>query len=162
MSVPQLSLNRDLQSVVQDDKREQASGLNIRLKVDIHADARRLFNALIEPEYRELWLRLPGQVEAGGLTASQAGSLFRLDYFRNGRLDLSIVGAYHTCRTRKIICSWWKNSFNSTTTSVDFRLDSNFGHTILRLNHRGLVSRDEYLWHRELWRGSLCELRSIF
>jgi hypothetical protein len=96
------------------------------------------------------------------LDTSQAGSLFRLDYFRNGRLDLSIVGAYHTCRTRKIICSWWKNSFNSTTTSVDFRLDGNFGHTILRLNHRGLVSRDEYLWHRELWRGSLCELRSIF
>lgn len=162
MSARQLSLNEELQSLVPDDKREPASGWNITLKVDIHADTRRLFNALIEPEYRELWLRLPGQAEADGLAASQTGNLFRLDYFRNSRLDLSIVGAYRTCRTRKIVCSWWKSSFNSTVTSVDFRLDGNFGHTILRLNHRGLVSRDEYLWHRELWRGSLWKLRCIF
>ena len=151
----------DRQTSISEDNPEPK--WNIAMTVDVHADTRRLFNALVEPEYRELWMRLPGQEQGGGrLAASRAGELFRLDYYRAGLLDLSIVGAYHTCRCRKIICSWWTGTSKSPASSVEFHLDGSFENSLLRLNHRGLVSEREYLWHREMWRLSLEKLQCIF
>ena len=103
MSARPLSLNEELQGLVPYDRRASASGWNIKLNVDMRGDTGHLFNALIEPEYRELWLRLPGLVEACGLLASQAGYLLRLDYFRKKRSDPSIDVAYHTSSEHKII-----------------------------------------------------------
>jgi uncharacterized protein YndB with AHSA1/START domain len=162
MSAHQLSLASDAEGTVRDHEQEPNSGRNIAMKVDIHADTRRIFLALVEPEYRELWMRFPGQDQGGRLAASQAGDLFRLDYYQAGKLDLSIVGAYRTCRWRKIVCSWWTGIPKSPVSSVEFHLDGSFENSLLRLNHRGLVAEREYLWHREMWRLSLAKLQCIF
>jgi hypothetical protein len=162
MNATQLSLIGDAQSLVRDNELEPDPKWDIAMKVDIHADTRRLFTALVEPEYRELWMRIPGQGQNGRVAASHAGDLFRLDYYSAAKLELSIVGAYHTCRSRKIICSWWMGTPKSSVSSVEFHLDGSFGYSVLRLKHRGLVTEREYLWHRELWRLSLARLQCVF
>jgi activator of HSP90 ATPase len=156
----------DLASKLKENMQQRQTGhnssSNIVLSCTINADARRIFQALIEPEYRELWMRMPSQDEGGHICASKSRDLFRLDYHRFGKLEVSIFGSYHTCRRRRQVFSWWKNAPNSTVSLVELCLEGSFSSSVLRLTHRGLDTKAEYVWHTAMWRASLARLTSIF
>jgi uncharacterized protein YndB with AHSA1/START domain len=100
------------------------------MKVKVHANTRRIFNALTQPEYRELWMRLPGQDQLGRIVALQSKDLFRIDYFQAETLSLTILGSYRRCRPRKITFDWWKASLNSVSSLVEIHLDGCFDSSI--------------------------------
>lgn len=134
----------------------------ISMKVKVNADTRRIFNALIEPEYRELWVRLPGQDRAGHIVASQSRNLFRLDFFQSGNLALSVLGSYRSCRRHKILFDWWNTSSDSTSSHVEIHLDGCFDCSVLSLTHRGILGKTEYLWQKAMWEESLTNLQELF
>jgi activator of HSP90 ATPase len=140
----------------------EACSTDITLSCTINAEAKRIFHALIEPEYRELWMRIPDQDENARIIASNSRDLFRLDYYRFGQLDLSIVGCYRICRRRRQVFNWWRNTPTSTSSLVELRLDGSFSSSVLRLKHRGLGTEAEYIWHSQMWRASLTSLALLF
>jgi hypothetical protein len=162
MSVTTLSLQNDPETLTRGVAKELALDRRIAMKVKVNAHTRRIFNALIEPEYRELWLRLPGQDQSGRIVALQSKDLFRIDYFQSETLSLTILGSYRRCRQRKITFSWWKASLNSVSSFVEIRLDGCFDCSILSLTHCGIFEKREYLWHREMWEESLAKLQEMF
>jgi hypothetical protein len=136
---------------------------SITITVSVVADARRVQQALTVPEYLEAWISLPDQPSGCSIVASQEASCYRLDYYSNGRLTMSIAGACLFCNQRKMRFSWRKENRSIGTDSfVDFRLRNNLSGSILELRHSALPSFEEYLWHQQLWRTSLHKLASLF
>jgi|SRR5579863_816162 len=162
MTANPLAFRDDLKHAPQNVKGRGNYQWEVAMSIDIRADTRRIFNALSYPEYQELWMRIPGQQANCCVMASRVGSSFRLDYFKHGDVNMSIGGIFQTCRFRKIVFSWWRWSPGSLASSVSLCLDGNFGSSTLRLKHTGLTTRDEYIWQKEMWRGSLAKLRDIF
>ena len=143
--------------------REALPGQKIAMSLDFKVDAKRMFNALVGPEYREIWLCLPGQDESFSTVASQISDYYRLEFCRRGHPELVIAGLYHTCRRRKLQFTWQKFATSGNTQSfVDIRLEGHFGNTVLHLNHFGLLSSKECLWHKNMWQASLQKLRHLF
>jgi hypothetical protein len=134
----------------------------ISMNVKINANTQRIFNSLIEPEYRELWLQLPGKDHADRIVASQSKDLFRLDFFQSENLELTILGSYRRCRQRKISFDWWIASSYSVASIVEVRLDGSFQSSVLSLTHRGILGKKEYLWQQEMWKASLAKLQKLF
>lgn len=144
-------------------ERKALPGQNIAISVGFKVDAKRMFNALVGPEYREIWLCLPGQDESISTVATQISDYYRLEFCRFGHPELVITGLYHTCRRRKLQFTWQRFARSGTTLSfVDIRLEGDFGNTVLHLNHFGIRSRKEYLWHERMWQASLQKLRHLF
>jgi hypothetical protein len=162
MRPPTSSLQHSAEALARDVVKEPASDWRISMKVKINAHTRRIFRALIEPEYLELWVQVPGQDQAGRIVASQSKNLFRLDYLRAGDLELIILGSYRSSRQRKIFFDWWKTSSNSAASLVEIRLDGCFDRSILSLTHRGIFEEKECLWQMEMWRTSLAKLQGLF
>jgi uncharacterized protein YndB with AHSA1/START domain len=162
MSETTLSLQPAPETLTRGVVKEPALDLRISMRVKVNADTRRIFNALTQPEYRELWMRLPGQDQSGRIVALQSKDLFRIDYFQSETLSLTIVGSYLRCRPRKITFNWWKASLNSVSSFVEIRLDRCFDGSILSLIHCGILEKKEYLWHREMWEESLAKLQELF
>jgi hypothetical protein len=134
--------------------------LNMKLKVN--ANTQRIFNALIEPEYRELWLRLPNQQKSDRTVASQSKSLSRADYFRSDSLELTILGSYR-CRTAaEGLLGLWNASSNAVARFVEIRLDGCFDSGMRSLTHCGIRGEKEYRWQKEMWRASLKRLQRLF
>ena len=106
--------------------------LNISMSVDVHADARRLFQALTMPEYIEAWIQIPGNSNDSMTVAAPEANGFRLDHYAAGRKSVSINSSYLFCHQRKMRMSWRKTHEQSRADSVvDFRLRGNFGSSIL-------------------------------
>jgi hypothetical protein len=162
MSVTTLSLHHAPQTLSRGVVKEPAPDWRIAMKVKVNADTRRIFNALVEPEYRELWIRLPGQGQSGRIVALQSKDLFRIDYLQSETLSLTILGSCCRCRQRKIAFNWWKASLNSVSSFVEIRLDGCFDGSILSLTHCGILEKNEYLWHKEMWEESLAKLQQLF
>jgi hypothetical protein len=162
MSATMLSIQYAPETLTRGVVKEPALDRRISMKVKVNANSRRIFNALIEPEYRELWIHLPGQDRSGRIVALQSKDLFRIDYFQSETLSLTILGSYRRCRQRKIIFDWWKASSNSAASSVEIRLDGCFDGSILSLTHCGIFEKKEYLWHKEMWEESLAKLQELF
>ncbi|MGA7156171.1 MAG: hypothetical protein WBY53_04965 [Acidobacteriaceae bacterium] len=141
---------------------EPAYDWHISTKVRVSADKRRVFNALIEPEYLELWVRLPSQDQAGHIVASRARNLFRFDYIQSGNLALTVLGSYRYCSQRGISFDWWNTSCNSVSSCVEIHLERCRECSILSLTHRGIFEKKEYLWQKEMWEGSLARLQGLF
>lgn len=156
--------------VVQGDSQEitcnQESGLappwHLAFDVHINADVRRTFNALVEPEYIELWLRIPGQEETDRVEVLQTKDVLRIDCYRSEMLDLTIAGKYLTRKRHRIVLNWWSGTWNTTASTLRFYLDGCFGSSVVRLNHRGFFSRNECLWHHEMWLNSLMRFGRLF
>jgi hypothetical protein len=161
MSAQTVSLQQGAEDLNRSEVKAPASGWRIAMQVKVKANTRRIFNALIEPEYRELWMLLPGHDQTSRVVASQSKNLFRLDYFRSGSLALIILGAYRVCNRRKILFDWWQTSSKFTSSSVEIRLDSCSGCSVLSLTHSGLIEKREYLWHRQMWEASLAKLERL-
>lgn len=134
----------------------------ITIAKTIHADAQRISQALTVPEYVEAWICMPGQEDGSVVVASQVENGIQLDHWRAGRVIASITGCYLFCHLRKLRFSWRKAGRRTSNESVvDFRIRGNFGSSILELSHTGIGSRDEYLWHHQLWHASLEKLTSL-
>jgi hypothetical protein len=162
MSETTLSLHHAPETFTRGVERGPTPDRRISMRVKIKANTRRIFNALIEPEYRELWIRLPGQGQSGRIVALQAKDLFRIDYFQSETLALTILGSYCRCRQRRITFNWWKASVNSVSSFVEIHLDGGFESSILSLTHCGILEKKEYLWHKEMWEESLAKLQKLF
>jgi hypothetical protein len=162
MSETTRSLQHAPETLARGVVKDPALDRQISMKVRVNANTRRIFNALIEPEYRELWIRLPGQDQSGRIVALQSKDLFRIDYFQSQTLSLTILGSYCRCRQRKITFNWWKASSNAASSFVEIRLDGCFDGSILSLSHCGIVEKKEYLWHKEMWEESLAKLQEMF
>jgi hypothetical protein len=162
MSETTLSLQHALEIMTHGFVKEPALDRHISMSVKVRANTRRIFNALTQPEYRELWMRLPGQDQSGRIVALQSKDLFRIDYFQSQTLSLTILGSYRRCRQWKINFNWWKASLNSVLSLVEIRLDGCFDSSILSLTHCGIFEKQEYFWHKEMWEGSLAKLQELF
>jgi len=162
MSKTTLSRQHAPEIFTRDVVTEPALDRRISMKVKVKEGTRRIFNALIEPEYRELWIRLPGQDQSGRIVALQSKDLFRIDYFQSQTLSLTILGSYRKCRQWKINFNWWKASLNSVSSFVETRLDRCIDSSILSLTRCGMFEKQEYFWHKEMWEGSLAKLQELF
>ena len=139
----------------------------IALQMNVHADRRRIFDALTLPEYIETWLSLPCAHSDCRTVASQTDSFYRLDHYAADGLDLSITGSYRVCRRGKMFFSWRKSracdgSALLPESSVMIRLYGDFSRSTLCFSHAGYFSNDEYYWHSELWKRSLKKLQQLF
>lgn len=162
MSAPTLSLPYGERAFTLGEVKGSISDRRISMKVKVNAHMQRVFVALTEPEYRELWLRLPGQDQFGRIVALQSKDLFRIDYFQSENLELTIFGSYRRCRQRKVAFDWWKASTSSVSSLVEIRLEGCFDCSILSLSHGGISDEKEYHWQREMWERSLAKLQELF
>jgi hypothetical protein len=159
MSETAWSLHHATEILTRGIVKEPAPDRRIAMKVKVNANTRRIFNALIEPEYRELWIRLPGQDHSGRIVAMQSKDLFRIDYFQSETLSLTIRGSYRRCRHRKITFNWWKAPLNSVSGFVEIRLDECFDNSILSLTHCSIFEKKEISGTRKCGKSPLQNCR---
>lgn len=127
--------------------------------MNVNADARRISQALTEPEYLEAWISIPDQVPGSSLCASLCVNGYRLEHQSADGNEMKIVGSYLFRHQRKMRLVWRRmHSIAGAESLVDFRLRGNFGRSIVEVRHMRLTSIDEYHWHRMLWHGSLQKL----
>lgn len=141
---------------------EVATTARVFLKVQIHADARRLFLALTEPEFVDLWLTRPEAPTSPTPIVSRDGQDLHICFLDQGLKPEEAVWKYVARRRRKI-CFWWIRNDQSgrTQTLVNIRLRGNFGGTIVVLTHSGIAGSRECDLYRSLWTGSLSKLSSL-
>jgi len=134
----------------------------IALSISVDADARRISQALTEPEYLEAWISMPDQSEGSSIVASKRANGYGLDHWRAGRVVTSIIGSFLTCHQRKMRLSW-RNVCrpHSAESLVDFRIRGNFGSSVLELRQTAFISAEDYLWHQTLWQRSLESLALV-
>ncbi len=134
----------------------------IALSVAVDADARRIYQALTEPEYLEAWICVPDHSADSQIVASKRADGFRLDQVRAGRSIASFVGSFLFCHQRKMRLSWSDLTDPGMTESlVDFRIRGNFASSILELRHTSLLSTREFFRYQQLWSVSLNRLATI-
>jgi hypothetical protein len=146
----------------------------IALSVTVDADARRISQALTEPEYLEAWIVMPDQspdqapdhlpdhAKDSWIVASRNANGYRLDHCRAGRVISSVMGTFLFCHQRKMRLLWRNFGPSELAESlVDFRIRGKFASSVLELRHTALRSSDEFHWHQELWRASFARLASV-
>lgn len=138
------------------------------LTIGVDADARRISQALTEPEYLEAWITMPEQVtmsnhgEQSSIVATKNANGYRLDQYCAGRVIASFVGSFLFCHQRKMRVTWRNAVCPDVAESfLDFRIRGNFGGSILELRHTALHSAGDFLWYQQLWSASLPRLASI-
>ncbi len=132
------------------------------LTIGVDADARRISQALTEPEYLEAWITMPGEGGESSIVATKKANGYRLDQYRAGRVIATFVGSFLFCHQRKMRLTWHNAVCPHVQESlVDFRIRGNFGGSILELRHTALQSAGDFLWYRQLWSASLPRLASI-
>jgi len=132
------------------------------LTIGVDADARRISQALTEPEYLEAWITFPNQGKESQIGITKKADGYRLDQYQAGRVIASFVGSFLFCHQRKMRLTWRNAAGPDVPESlVDFRIRGNFGGSILELRHMALRSADDFLWYQQLWSASLPRLASI-
>jgi hypothetical protein len=132
------------------------------LTIGVDADARRISQALTEPEYLEAWIRMPGEGGESSIVATKKANGYRLDQHRAGCVTTSFVGSFLFCHQRKMRLTWRNTAYADLPESlVDFRIRGNFGGSILELRHTALQSAVDFIWYQQLWSASLPRLASI-
>lgn len=132
------------------------------LTIAVDADARRISQALTEPEYLEAWITMPSEGKDSSIVATKKANGYCLDQYRAGRVIASFVGSFLFCHQRKMRLTWRNATCPDAVESlVDFRIRGNFACSILELRHMSLQSASDFLWHQQLWNSSLPRLASI-
>jgi hypothetical protein len=132
------------------------------LSIGVDADARRISQALTEPEYLEAWITMPEEGGELSIAATKKPNGYQLDQYRSGRVIARFVGSFLFCHQRKMRLTWRNDACPDIAESlVDFRIRGNFGGSILELRHTALHSTGDFLWHQQLWSASLPRLASI-
>jgi hypothetical protein len=132
------------------------------LTISVDADARRISQALTEPEYLEAWITMPGEGRESSIVATKKVNGYRLDQYRAGHVIASFVGSFLFCHQRKMRLTWRNAACPDAAESLlDFRIRGNFAGSILELRHTAISSAGEFFWHQQLWSASLPRLASI-
>lgn len=129
--------------------------------VRVRAETRRLFQALVVPEYLETWLRIPEEGASSSIVLMDGPNGFILQSADPKRVR--ILAGYTSWRRRRLsIC--WRLERNRLIkqSSVALRLIGDFECSVLSLCHTGLGSLEEYAWHHRLWTESLERLTKLF
>ena len=137
-------------------------GTDVRASVRIEAEWPRIFNALIVPEYLDVWLTMPGveRLECRAELKTLGG--FRIDVFVGGAVQRAIHGAWIRSRPDEISYLWERNRAGSAAKSlVKLRLSGGPRRCSLNLRHHGLWDQKERDWYSMMWRESLDKLRGI-
>ena len=133
----------------------------ICMSARVHAEARRLFQALVVPEYLEMWLRIPDESAACRLIPMEPAHGFVLE--SAGASPVRIFVSYTPWRRRRLSISWRVERNRLVRESmVTLRLIGDFEFTVLSICHTGLMSAEELMWHRRLWTESLERLKGLF
>ena len=133
----------------------------ICLSARVHAETRRLFQALAVPEYLETWLRIPGEGASWRLIPMEPAQGFVLDCVTPK--PVRIFASYTTWRRRRLSISWrLERNRLIDESNVALRLVGDFEWSVLSLCHTGLGSIEDVVWHRRLWTESLDQLKRLF
>ncbi|HEX4311171.1 MAG TPA: SRPBCC domain-containing protein [Acidobacteriaceae bacterium] len=163
MSTQAIAVERKLTRYFRPANQVLHDTFKIAKRITVATDANRLFQALTRSEYLETWITLPDDSKDSYIVAWTQSDSFRLDHYRNGRRDLMINGNYRLCRRRKILFTWrLSGDIAGSESLVYFGLHGNFTSTILEIHHRGITSAEDYVWHQEMWDGSLDRLARLF
>jgi hypothetical protein len=131
---------------------------NVESTVSVAADKIRIFQALTVPEYIETWLALPGPNPRMWRASSPAPNEYCID----GWIQ-KITGHYRVLRRSKLIFTWTKEGWpRSQSSLVWLRLLGDFSRTIVCVHHVALPSKEEQVWHQQLWDTSLTRLSTLF
>jgi uncharacterized protein YndB with AHSA1/START domain len=136
---------------------------NVESTVSVAADKVRIFQALTVPEYIETWLAVPGPNPQLLHAFSPAPNEYRIDYRASDGWAQRISGHYRALRRSKLIFTWTKDGWpRSQSSLVWLRLIGDFSRTIVSVHHIALPSKEEQVWHQQLWDSSLKRLSSLF
>ena len=134
----------------------------IAVSSSVNADKQRIFQLLTIPEYIEAWLRLPGDYGLQNVV-SRTNKGFRIEVGGSPATAMTITGLYMILRRSKLRFTWHKqNGEDEAPSLVMIRLHGEFARTRLCLDHIGLKSEEERVWHEKLWKASLDALSSLF
>ena len=133
----------------------------VSASIRVRAETRRLFQALVVPEYLEAWLWIPEEGASWSITPMQRTEGFVLESFNSK--PLRVIAGYTSWRRRRLSIRWRleKNRLIEES-NVLLRLIGDFECSVLSLCHSGLRSFEEYAWHRRLWTESLERLTKLF
>jgi len=135
----------------------------INASVRVRAETRRIFQAVVVPEYLEAWLSIPEDGILWAITPLQHGVGFALNWCNANATRSRIVAFYSTCKRRKLTIGWRLEKNDLPRESiVIMRISGDFGWSILSLFHVGFRTFDEFAWHRQLWGASLERLAKLF
>lgn len=135
---------------------------SVYMKVQIHADAQRLFMALTEPEFLGAWLTRPEVPTGPTPIVSRNGADLYIRFPHEGLKSEESVWKYVVRRRRKIRFWWIRNDrLRGYGTLVTIRLLGNFASTFVVLTHSGIVGSRECDFYRSLWTESLSKLSSL-
>lgn len=133
----------------------------ISMSTRVHAETRRLFQALVVPEYLETWLRIPDEGVSWSLIPMEPAQGFVLEC-ANPK-PFRIFAGYTTWRRRRLSIRWrLERNRLIKESSVALRLIGDFEYSVLSLCHTGLGSLEELTWHRRFWTESLESLSRLF
>lgn len=136
---------------------------SVRAEASIHADIRRLFHALTDPEYLEAWVCAPDHRPGCSISATKCDRDYCIEHSCEGRQSVLISGRYLVLRRRHVMFSWKVNGHVCVPDSeVEIHLHGDFGRTTLFLRHSGFASRHDSMWHQALWDASINRLVSLY
>jgi uncharacterized protein YndB with AHSA1/START domain len=136
---------------------------SLSMEVSIRADARRLFYALTDPEYLEVWICIPGHQSGCSTAAVRNDRDYAIEHLCHGRRSVSITGNYRVCQRRNVEFTWRvEGDVCVPETQVDVRLRGDFDRTILTLRHSGFACSFDFSWHRSLWDLSIARLVALY
>jgi uncharacterized protein YndB with AHSA1/START domain len=136
--------------------------VDVRVSVAIHAEWRRILNALTVPEFMDVWLTMPGIERLECSPEQRPSGGFRIDVFVAGRPQRSIYGSCVRSRPDEISYLWEKTHSRSSANSlVTMRLRGGPRKCSVHLKHQGLRDQKERDWYSMMWQISLDKLRRV-
>ena len=151
--------------LVADLSRKSSRSQNSRARWDfwthfsIPADIHSIFYALTEPEYIEAWLRAPG---LRSVSVASAGSNYFLEFRSDEASLVEVRGSWLSRHPMRIAFTWNRNDqAMHVESTVSMTLRQIAGRTLLQLHHYGFTSREQSLWHGELWNSSTLRLARL-
>lgn len=131
--------------------------------VRVRAETRRVFQALIVPEFVEAWLRIPDSGALWSVSSMQPCQGFVVECRGETAKTFRIAAAYTALRRRRLLICWkMERNRQLRESSVAMRLVGDFECSILSVCHTGLREFDDFVWHRRLWIESLERLAGLF
>lgn len=135
----------------------------IQARVRIKTDARRLFQALVSPEYVETWLAIPGANSPSVVSFVTSYAPIAWECSLLDDASLRIQANFEVARRRRLSIFWKiENGPHRLENRISARLIGEFNHTTLSIFHAGFKSSDDRDWHQELWHGSLRRLANLY
>ncbi|MDE3200176.1 MAG: SRPBCC domain-containing protein [Acidobacteriota bacterium] len=158
---------------LRDNSIESAGGVTMQLGADtiratvrVRADTRRVYQALVSPEYVETWLAIPdaeGPLIVTQAVPSQLDTLPAWECSVQNDAPLRIHAGFTVARRRRLFIRWKLDRGASQLESrISIRLIGDFEHTTLALCHAGIDANGELGWHHQMWRQSLCRLAKLY